>query len=134
MFQPITIADYFFVKSKLFAQNNLQKDEDQLFNNLFEILLSSLPKPNLLIYLFADVERLQKNIKERGRDFEQNIEDSYLENIQNRYLDYLKKQTHFPVLLLDVSKVDFKNNKEVYLKIKNLLCKDYEIGIHPINL
>lgn len=134
LFQPITIADYFFVKSKLFAQNNLQKDEEQLFNNLFEIMLSSLPKPNLLIYLFADVERLQKNIKERGRDFEQNIEDSYLENIQNRYLDYLKKQTHFPVLLLDVSKVDFKNNKEVYLKIKNLLCKDYEIGIHPINL
>lgn len=134
LFQPITIADYFFVKSKLFAQNNLQKDEEQLFNNLFEIMLSSLPKPNLLIYLFADVERLQKNIKERGRDFEQNIEESYLENIQNRYLDYLKKQTHFPVLLLDVSKVDFKNNKEVYLKINNLLCKDYEIGIHPINL
>ena len=134
LFRPITIADYFFVKSKLFAQNNLKKDEQQLFNNLFEIMLSSLPKPDLLIYLYSNVDRLQQNIKKRGRDFEQEITDEYLQNIQNRYLDYLRKQNHFPVLLLDISQVDFKEDEKVYSRIKQLLENPYELGVHQFNL
>ena len=134
LFRPIAIADYFFVKSKLFAQNNLKKDEQQLFNNLFEIMLSSLPKPDLLIYLYSNVDRLQQNIKKRGRDFEQEITDEYLQNIQNRYLDFLRKQNHFPVLLLDISKVDFKENEKVYSRIKQLLENTYERGVHQFNL
>ncbi len=134
LFQPITIADYFFMKSKLFAQNNLQKDEQQLFNSLFEIMLSSLPKPDLLVYLYADVNRLQQNIKNRGRIFEQEITNEYLQNIQDRYLDYLRKQSNFPVLILDVSNVNFKENEKVYLQIKELLKNTYKIGVHQFNL
>lgn len=134
LFQPITIADYFFMKSKLFAQNNLQKDEKQLFNSLFEIMLSSLPNPNLLVYLYADVERLQQNIKKRGRSFEREITDEYLQNIQDRYLDYLRKQRNFPVLLLDVSKVNFKEDQKIYEVILGLLDSTYKLGIHQFNL
>ena len=134
LFQPITIADYFFMKSKLFAQNNLQKDEHQLFNSLFEIMLSSLSNPDLLVYLYADVSRLQQNIKDRGRSFEQEITNEYLQNIQDRYLDFLRKQTHFPVLLLDVSNVDFKEDEKVYFRIKELLKTPYKIGVHQVNL
>ena len=53
-------------------------------------MLSSLPYPDLLIYLHADVKRLQYNIKKRGRAFELDIKDEYLESIQESYLDYLK--------------------------------------------
>lgn len=134
LFQPITIADYFFIKSKLFAQNNLQKDEQQLFNSLFEIMLSSLPKPDLLVYLYADVDRLQQNIKNRGRSFEQEITNEYLQNIQDRYLDYLRKQIQFPVLLLNVSNIDFKEDEKVYSRIKALLQNPYEIGVRQFNL
>jgi len=134
LFQPITIADYFFMKSKLFAQNNLQKDEQQLFNSLFEIMFSSLPNPNLLVYLYADVERLQQNIKKRGRSFESEITDEYLHNIQGRYLDYLRKQTHFPVLLFDISNVNFKEDGKVYDIILGLLDNTYELGVHQFNL
>ena len=134
LFQPITIADYFFMKSKLFAQNNLQQDEQQLFNSLFEIMLSSLQKPDLLVYLYADVSRLQWNIKKRGRSFEQKITNEYLQNIQDRYLDYLRKQTYFPVLLLDISNIDFKEDKNIYERISNLLDKTYESGLHQVDL
>ena len=134
LFQPICIADYFFIKSKLFAQNNLQKDEQQLFNSLFKIMLYSLPKPNLLVYLYADVSRLQINIKKRGRIFEQKITNEYLQNIQDRYLDYLRKQTYFPVLLLDISNVDFKEDEKVYEAIRVLLDDTYTIGVHHFNL
>ena len=134
LFQPFSIADYFFMKSKLFAQNNLQKDEQQLFNSLFDIMSSSLIKPDLLVYLYADVNRLQLNIKKRGRSFEQKITNKYLQNIQDRYLDYLRKQTYFPVLLLDISNVDFKEDKKVYELIRILLDKTYELGIHQVDL
>ena len=134
LFQPFSIADYFFVKSKLFAQNNLQKDEQQLFNSLFNIMSSSLPNPDLLVYLYADVSRLQLNIKKRGRSFEQKITNGYLQNIQDRYLDYLRKQTYFPVLLLDISNVDFKEDKKVYEAISALLDKTYGLGVHQVDL
>ena len=134
LFKTITIADYFFEKSKLFAQNNLKNDELQLFNYLFEIMFSCLPKPDMLIYLYSDIARLQQNIKKRGRDFEQEIPDVYLQNIQNKYLDYLKKQNHFPVLLLDISEVDFKEDEKVYSRIKQLLEYSYELGVHQFNL
>ena len=134
LFQPISIADYFFVKSKLFAQNNLKKDEKQLFNSLFNIMSSSLPKPDLLVYLYADVSRLQMNIKKRGRSFEQKITNEYLQNIQDRYLDYLRKQTYFPVLVLDTSNIDFKEDEKVYEAIRVLLDETYAIGVHHFNL
>jgi deoxyadenosine/deoxycytidine kinase len=134
LFQSLTIADYFFMKSKLFAQNNLHADEQQLFNRLFEIMLSSLSPPDLLIYLYADISHLQQNIKKRGRPFEQEISDDYLQNIQNKYLDYLRKQKSFPVLILDVSLVDFKTEKTVYEKIKKLISCKHKIGVHQFNL
>ena len=129
LFKPQIVSDYFFVKSKLFAQNNLKKDEMQLFNRLFDIMLSSLSKPDLLVYLYSDVERLQQNIKNRGRDFEQYISDEYLQNIQDKYLDFLRKQSDFPVLLLDVTNVDFVANKNIYDKISELIFVEYSVGV-----
>jgi deoxyguanosine kinase len=134
LFQPNIVSDYFFVKSKLFAQNNLKQDELQLFNRLFDIMLSSLSKPDILLYLYADVDRLQINIKKRGREFEQNISDEYLQNIQEKYLDFLKKQNDFPVLMLDVTDVDFVSDVSIYKKINELLKKEYKLGVHKFVL
>jgi len=129
LFQPNIVSDYFFVKSKLFAQNNLQKDEIQLFNKLFDIMVSSLSKPDLLVYLYADINRLQQNIKKRGRDFEKNISDEYLRNIQDKYLDYLKKQDDFPVLILDVTNIDFVTDNNIYKSMKDYLLESFR-GVH----
>ena len=129
LFFSTKVADYFFMKSKIFAQNNLQSDELLLFNKLFEIMLSSLPYPDLLIYLHADVKRLQYNIKKRGRAFELNIKDEYLESIQESYLDYLKKQRKSPVLILDITNVDFIDNNEIYNRIRELIDNEYQIGV-----
>ena len=134
LFQPVLIADYFFMKSKLFAQNNLKLDEEQLFNRLFEIMSTSLSSPDLVVYLHSDIIRLQENIKRRGRSFEQNISDHYLKNIQDRYMDYLRKQNTFPVLIIDVSNVDFKKEEKIYDQIKTVISKDYDQGLYHFNL
>ena len=134
LFAPQIFSDYFFIKSRLFAQNNLRKDEMQLFNRLFDIMFSSLPNPDLLVYLYADIERLQQNIRKRGREFEQNISNDYLQAIQDKYLDYLRKQKDFPVLILDVTKVDFVLEKDTYNRIKDALTHSYNKGLNRIVL
>ena len=122
------------MKSKLFAQNNLKEDEFLLFNRLSDIALKNLPRPDLLLYLHSDVTRLQANINERGRDYEQNISEEYLLQIQERYFDYFKKQNDFPVIIIDVSRVDFVLDALVYQKIVSLFEKEYEVGLHRISL
>ena len=134
IFLDFTISDYFFIKSRLFAQNNLTEDELQLFYSLFDIMLANLPKPSLLIYLHADIQCLQKNIKRRDRTYEQDITDYYLLKIQKKYLDFFKKQNDFPVLIIDVTNADFVQNDSVYQKIFSAIKKSYPIGLHHLSL
>lgn len=134
LFYNQVVADYFFMKSKLFAQNNLKEDELLLFNRLSDIALKTLPRPDVLLYLHSDVNRLQTNISKRGRAYEQNISDEYLLQIQERYFDYFKKQNDFPVLMVDVSKLDFVENTIAYQQLAGLLEKEYEVGLHRISL
>ena len=134
IFLDFTVSDYFFIKSRLFAQNNLTEDELQLFYSLFDIMLANLPKPSLLIYLHADIQYLQKNIKRRERTYEQDIADCYLLKIQKKYLDFFKKQNDFPVLIIDVTNTDFVQNDSVYQKIFSAIKKSYPIGLHHLIL
>ena len=134
IFLDFIVSDYFFIKSRLFAQNNLTEDELELFYRLFDIMLTNLPKPNLLIYLHADIQYLQKNIKKRDRTYEQDIADCYLLNIQKKYLDFFKKQNDFPVLIIDVTNSDFVQNDSVYQKIFSAIKRSYPIGLHHLSL
>lgn len=134
LFKTFTISDYLFNKSLIFAKNNLQSDEFALFSRMFTIINEFLPKPDLLVYLYMDIPSLQRNIKLRGRSYEQTIEDSYLENIQNGYLDHIKKIAGVRVLVIDTSNTDFVNNKADYDSIMELIDKDYQPGIQRFTL
>ena len=134
IFSSFTVSDYFFIKSRLFAQNNLSKDELTLFYRLFDIMLASLPKPDLLVYLHADIQCLQKNIKKRDRSYEGKITKDYLLKIQEKYLDFFKKQKDFPVLIIDVTDSDFVQNDEKYQKILAAIKQPYSFGVHHLSL
>jgi deoxyguanosine kinase len=81
LFNPVTVADYYFVKSLIFARNTLPDDEFTLYRQLFDIIWQQLPKPSMYFYLHSPVERLLQNIKMRGREYEQNIKAEYLTKI-----------------------------------------------------
>jgi len=132
LFKTFTIADYFINKSLIFSRKTLQSDEFKLYNTLFEIINQSLIKPDLLVYLYANVGNLQSNIRKRGRDYEQEIEDNYLEKIQESYFEFIKQQTNLRILIIDTNNLDFVNNEEDYKYISSLIFRDYEIGIHRI--
>ena len=134
LFNQPTITDYLFTKSLIFAKANLADHEYQLYYKLFNIINPRLPKPDLVIYLYANIERLINNINQRGRSFEANITESYLEKIQEGYLTYFKQQPELTTLIVDVNNIDFVTKKEDYLKLKNLLTEDYNKGLNYISV
>ena len=133
LFHKNIISDYYFIKSLIFAEITLPEDEFALYKKLFHIIHQKLPQPDLLIYLYSDVERLQKNISKRGRDYESQITDDYLKKIHKGYFNFLSQQNTFPVLILNLTNVDFVEQKEDFIKILVSLGETYEKGIHRIN-
>lgn len=113
LFTPFTVADYFFVKTLLFAKNNLNEEEFRLFQRLFGVLNATFPKPDLLLYLHRPVDVLLRQIRQRGREIERNITGVYLEEIQNAYFDYLKTETETPVVVLELGDADFQQDDQV---------------------
>ncbi|MFM7216948.1 MAG: deoxynucleoside kinase [Bacteroidota bacterium] len=133
LFTRNTVADYILSKSLVFAQVTLKEDEFQLYHRLFHIIHAQLPKPDLLVYLHKDVSRLQQNIRKRGRDYEQNISDDYLVNIERGYWDYFRQLSGQRILVIDTNDVDFVNSEEDYKWVRSLLDKDYPIGLNRIS-
>lgn len=134
LFKTFTISDYLFTKSLIFARNNLQADEFALFSTMFTIIDEFLPKPDLLVYLYLDVQKLQHNIRNRGRLYEQEITDTYLKNIQDSYLEHIKKMAKLRVLIIDSNNIDFVKNAGDYESILSLIDTNYPPGIHRFTL
>lgn len=132
LFQEVTIADYFIAKSLIFAGNNLRDDEYDLFHRLFEIMFNTMPKPDLLVYLYLDVDRLLQNIKKRGRPYEQNIQREYLERVQERYLQFIREQTTLTVLIVDINNLNFVENSKDFNTLLDIVSKKYESGVHTV--
>ena len=132
LFSSFTISDYIIDKSLIFAKINLVEDEYSLYAKLFAIINPLIPKPDLLVYLYIDVESTLKNIQMRGRSYEQNIQAEYLEKVQNGYFEYLKQMKDQRVLIIDLTGVDFVGDLKAYEGIVDALNTPYEYGINRL--
>lgn len=135
LFHDFIISDYYVAKSLIFSRNNLHEDEYQLFVRFFNIIFGNMPKPELMVYLYLDVDHLQYNIRKRGRTYEQNISNAYLEDIQQGYFDFIKQQQNeMRILILDTNRMDFVAREEDYRQIIEAIQQPYDIGVHRIEL
>jgi deoxyguanosine kinase len=132
IFKSFTVSDFLFQKSLIFANNNLNEDEARLYRMLFDIINPSLPRPDLVIYLYAPVEKLLHNIQKRGRVYEQNISAAYLEHIQSAYLEYFKMQTQSRIVLVNTAHLNFAESEEDYKVITKLLTTEFHTGLHYV--
>ena len=123
LFKDFIVSDYDVFKSLIFSKITLQEDEFKLYRRLFYLMYKDIAKPELYVYLYQNTERLQQNIKKRGRDYEQNIESDYLEKINAGYLDFLKNQTDLNIKIIDISDKDFVNNRADYLWVLDQICE-----------
>jgi deoxyguanosine kinase len=135
LFQPLTVADYFFSKSLIFAKITLQIDEYNLYRQLFDIIHQQLPTPDLYVYLYVSIEKLFSNIRKRGRSYEQEITPEYLENVQHGYLEYLRSLKNQKILVLDLEHLDFISVKRHYSIIEDAIFRqDHANGMNRIQL
>lgn len=133
LFRPFTVADYYFMKSLIFARATLKEDEYNLYRQIFNIIYKSIPKPDLYVYLHVDVKNLKQNIAKRGRDYEQEISEEYLHRLQEGYFDFFRQQNDISYLVIDSNNMDFVDNQKDYEKIKELIFKKkYPVGINRI--
>lgn len=126
LFKDFMVSDYDIYKSLIFSKITLPDDEFKLYRKLFYLMYKDIAKPDLYIYLYQNTERLQANIKKRGRDYEQNIDNDYLEKINAGYLEFLKNQTELNVKIIDVSNRDFVENRADYLWVLGEICRKEE--------
>jgi deoxyguanosine kinase len=132
LFSPNIISDYFISKCQIFAKNNLSKDEYDLFMKMYEIVEASCPRPDLMVYLYLDVEDLQYNIRKRGRAYEQSITDDYLQNIQNQYLEYIRQHEDMRVLIIYTKGLDFVANPVDYQLLRDIILQPRESGVYRL--
>ncbi|MBT5783325.1 MAG: 2-amino-4-hydroxy-6-hydroxymethyldihydropteridine diphosphokinase [Candidatus Marinimicrobia bacterium] len=119
LFKENVIGDYDAYKSLIFAKITLQEQEFILYKKLYQITYKELPKPDAYVYLYQNTERLLQNIKNRGRDFEQEIEASYLQKINEGYMEFIKNQHIDTIKIIDISEMDFVNNRFDYIQVLN---------------
>lgn len=132
LFTDLVISDYFIDKCIIFSKNNLQSDEYNLFVKVYDIISSYLPKPDLILYLYNNEEKLLKNIAYRGREYERDISADYLKSIQEGYMNYFRHYDNVPIVIVEAHHLDFVKNVPDYETLKDLLYQDFNSGITRI--
>jgi deoxyadenosine/deoxycytidine kinase len=122
LFQQLTISDYVFEKSKLFAYLNLEDSELLIYEKLWGLLVEAAPRPDLVVYLQAPTEVLMRRIRQRGRPEEARLSEEYLAEVNRAYNHYFFHYSQTPLLVVNTSEVDFvKRPEDVEDLIKQIL-------------
>lgn len=109
------VSDYHILKNKVFANNTLNDKEYRMFEEIYDILTREVRKPDVTVFLTADLEVLKQRIQLRNRDFESHIEDDYLLKLTEDYRRvYESMKRDHQTILIDTSDMDFVNNAADY--------------------
>ena len=111
MFTKSIISDYMFDKDRLFAALNLDDMELDLYNRIANELQKNIVYPDLTIFLQSETDRLMYNIKIRGREFERNMDYTYIDNLNQIYNEYFFRYDKGPLVIINTNDIDFVNNK-----------------------
>ncbi len=103
--------------ARIFAPNlhsmGLMSTRDfENYNSLFNLMLSLVNPPDLLIYLRSSIPNLVSQIHKRGRDYESGIRIDYLSGLNDRYEEWITSYQDGKVLIIDVDKLKFEDNQE----------------------
>lgn len=114
-----------FEDARIFAPNlhdmGLMSDRD--FNNytdLFDLMMSLVKLPDLLIYIRSTVPHLIEHIQQRGRDYEQTMRIDYLKGLNKRYEEWVK-QYKGKMIIVDGDNTDFQNNPDDFRRVTDMI-------------
>ena len=98
------------------AMGNLSDRDYDTYMHLFNLMMSMVRKPDLLIYLKSSVPHLVSQIQKRGRDYEKSISIEYLNNLNERYDKWIAEYDG-EILVIEADNLDFENRPEDFASI-----------------
>jgi deoxyguanosine kinase len=132
IFAPLRVADFLIEKDPLFARVNLDSDEYQLYQKVYQQLLIEPPRPDLVVYLQAPTDVLLDRINVRGIAHEKAIEQDYLERLNEVYSEFFLYYDGAPLLIVNASEIDLANDEQDYRHLVDYLL-DIRSGRHYFN-
>ena len=107
---------YIFVANN-YEMGNLSKRDFDTYMGMFDLLMSLVSPPDLLIYLRSSLPHLVAQIQKRGRDYEQSISIDYLKGLNDRYEKFIAEDYKGHVLTIEADDLDFENRPEDFALI-----------------
>ena len=106
LFSSVVITDYLFQRDSLFANLNLQGHELHLYQQIYNLIKIKIPKPDLVIFLQADTDVLYSRVEKRARDYEQLMEYTYLEEVNQAFNNFFFYYVETPLLVVNTNEID----------------------------
>jgi len=132
LFQPVRVADFLLEKDRLFAELTLDRDELQLYNQVYAHVATEAPAPDLVIYLQAPEDVLLKRIAKRGRHFERNIDPVYLRRLSEAYARMFLNYDAAPLLIVNAAHINLVDNDQDYAALLEQVYAAHQ-GRHYFN-
>ncbi|MEP0200611.1 MAG: deoxynucleoside kinase [Halioglobus sp.] len=132
IFEPVRVADFLIEKDPLFARVNLDSDEFQLYEKVYQQLTIDAPRPDLVIYLQASTDVLLSRIESRGIHSERSIDHDYLERLNEVYSEFFLYYDGAPLLIVNASEIDLVNGERDYQHLVDYML-DIRSGRHYFN-
>jgi deoxyguanosine kinase len=111
LFKQRVVSDYLFCKDRIFAYINLNDDELALYERLVKILEKDVLKPDIVLYLQASPQVLMGRIEKRGRPFEKNMPQDYIETLNNAYNYFFFHYTETPLVIVNTDSLDLVSSQ-----------------------
>lgn len=132
IFAPDRVADFLIDKDPLFARINLDRDEYQLYEKVYQQLTIDAPRPDLVLYLQAPTDVLLSRIESRGLAMEKGIDRDYLERLNEVYSEFFLYYDDAPLLIVNASEIDLANSVADYRDLVDYML-DIRSGRHYFN-
>ncbi|WP_438497883.1 deoxynucleoside kinase [Paenibacillus sp. IHBB 3054] len=119
------ISDYHIYKNLIFGERTLKGTKRDKYREIYHVLTDDLPKPDIILYIRADLDTLLTRIAKRGRPFEEEIAPAYLQQLIEDYDDAMASlavsEPSTVIVTIDGTQVDFVGNQEDFSAIADHL-------------
>jgi deoxyadenosine/deoxycytidine kinase len=132
LFRSTMVADFMLEKDRIFAGMNLDKDELELYEKVYSKLNPEAPVPDLVVYLQAPAEVLQRRVRGRSRPHEMSLSLDYLQRLGDAYAEFFHHYDDSPLLIINAAEINPVEREEDYQLLLEQICS-VRSGKHYFN-
>ena len=132
LFRQVLVSDYAFVKSMIFAKANLPADEFKLFRTMFKLMDAQVAQPEVVAILDPNPEKIRQQIETRGRSYEQDMPQDYLDKIAYHYQRHYRYARGSRILWIDSTDIDILNRPADAKRLASLVLEPRKPGVYSL--